>query len=394
MEFITSLLTPEDQDLLRFLSWPNGNLNEPLKEYRMVVHLFGATSSPSCANFALRKTAEDAKDQMAPAAVKAIMHNFYVDDCLLSVSDANQAVDLVRDLTTLCESGGFHLTKWMGNNRTVLASIPESERVKEVKDLDLEHDVLPDERVLGVNWCTDSEMFKVRINAKDTRGILSFVSAVYDPLGFLSPVILPAKMILQELCGRKVSWDEDIPADLALKSQRWILDLPKLHGFTVDRCLKPAGFGKVTSAQMHHQKLQMPLEESVFWSDSTTVLRYIASENVRFKTFVANRVSLIRDNTKPSQWMYVNTELNPANHSSRGMNADTFIKCQDWAGGPYFLKKDEKHWPVSPHIKEIQKDDAEVKAAVSVNATNAYENTLKLICHYSEWHRLTRAVPG
>ena len=57
-----------------------------------------------------------------------------------------------------------------------------------------------------------------------------------------------------------------------------------------------------------------------------------------------------------------------------------------------FLKKDEKHWPVSHHIKEIQKD-VEVKVAVSVNATNAYENTLnKLICHYSEWHRLTRAV--
>lgn len=54
---------PEDQDLLRFLWWPNGNLDEPLKEYKMVVHLFGATSSPSCANFALRKTAEDAKMQ-------------------------------------------------------------------------------------------------------------------------------------------------------------------------------------------------------------------------------------------------------------------------------------------------------------------------------------------
>lgn len=75
------------------------------------------------------------------------------------------------------------------------------------------------------------------------------------------------------------------------------------------------------------------------------------------------------------------------------MNADTSIRCQDWTGGPDFLKKDEKHWPVSPDIKEIQKDDVKVKAAVSVNATNAYKSTLnKFICHYSEWHRLTRAV--
>lgn len=99
------------------------------------------------------------------------------------------------------------------------------------------------------------------------------------------------------------------------------------------------------------------------------------------------------DNTKPSQWMYVNSKLNPTDHASRGMNADTFIKCQDWIGGPDFLKKDKKHWPVSPVVKKIQKDDVEVKAAVSVNATDAYENTLnKLICHYSEWHRLTRAI--
>ena len=41
-----------DRDLLRFLWWPNGNLDQELQEYRMTVHLFGAVSSPSCANFA------------------------------------------------------------------------------------------------------------------------------------------------------------------------------------------------------------------------------------------------------------------------------------------------------------------------------------------------------
>ena len=52
-----------------------------------------------------------------------------------------RAVDIIRDLTSLCESGGFHLTKWMSNSRTVLASIPETERAKEVKDLDLGHNL-------------------------------------------------------------------------------------------------------------------------------------------------------------------------------------------------------------------------------------------------------------
>jgi hypothetical protein len=47
----------EDCDMLRYLWWPNGNLNEEPVDYRMLVHIFGSLSSPSCANFALRKTA-------------------------------------------------------------------------------------------------------------------------------------------------------------------------------------------------------------------------------------------------------------------------------------------------------------------------------------------------
>jgi hypothetical protein len=48
-----------DQDLLRFLWWPDGNLKAEPQEYRMTVHLFGATSSPSCCNYALRRIAQD-----------------------------------------------------------------------------------------------------------------------------------------------------------------------------------------------------------------------------------------------------------------------------------------------------------------------------------------------
>lgn len=87
-----------------------------------------------------------------------------------------------QDLTALCESRGFHLLKWMSNNRGVLAYIPETEKAKEVKDLDLSDDALPGERVLPVNWCPESNVFKIRINARHMpqtrRGILSYVSAI------------------------------------------------------------------------------------------------------------------------------------------------------------------------------------------------------------------------
>ena len=90
-----------------------------------------------------------------------ILHKFYVDDCLASVATEEEAVSLYHDLKAICYNGGFLLTKWISNSRHVLAAIPEEQRVKEVKDLD--HDQLPVERVLGVQWCVQSDTFKFKI---------------------------------------------------------------------------------------------------------------------------------------------------------------------------------------------------------------------------------------
>ncbi|KAL7882927.1 hypothetical protein SRHO_G00005850 [Serrasalmus rhombeus] len=82
----------EDADLLRFLWWPAGDISQDLKEYRMTVHLFGATSSPSCANFALRKCAEDNRDRFGALGINTVLHNFYVDDCLKSAQKTKLCV--------------------------------------------------------------------------------------------------------------------------------------------------------------------------------------------------------------------------------------------------------------------------------------------------------------
>jgi len=66
--FFQVRVSEADCSYLRFLWWPDGNLESNLEEYQMVVHLFGAASSPSCSNFALRKTAED-NSQHFPKAV-------------------------------------------------------------------------------------------------------------------------------------------------------------------------------------------------------------------------------------------------------------------------------------------------------------------------------------
>ena len=130
-------VSKEDFDFLRFLWWPNGDIKQKLVEYRMVVHLFGAVSSPSCVTFALIKTAEDNQDRYPAEIINTIKTNFYVDDCLKSVDTEDQAMSLYDNLTEVCAKAGFKLTKWVSNCRTVLSLIPEEEKAKEVKTLDL-----------------------------------------------------------------------------------------------------------------------------------------------------------------------------------------------------------------------------------------------------------------
>ena len=166
----------EDRDLLRFLWWPKGDFTKKLEEHRMTLHHFGAVSSPSCANFAMRRNAEDHKHEFSPDVANTILRNLYVDDCLKSLSSSSAAVKHVADLRKLMSIGGFNSTKWASNDQQVLESIPLDERAKDVKELDLECDMLPTERALGMSWLVEADAlsFKVIIKEKPCtrRGIL------------------------------------------------------------------------------------------------------------------------------------------------------------------------------------------------------------------------------
>ena len=119
---------PKDYDALRFLWWQDGDLTQQPVEYRMVVHLFGSTSLPSCASFCLRKTALDNTGDFGHQVIDTVLKNFYVDDCLKTVSSKAVAVKLRIDLCHLLSRGGFRLTKWLCNDKDVLETIPKFKR--------------------------------------------------------------------------------------------------------------------------------------------------------------------------------------------------------------------------------------------------------------------------
>ena len=243
-----------DCDALRFLWWPNGDTTEQPRCYCMQVHLFGATSSPSCAAYALKRTADDNASLFEDEVVSTVKRNFYVDDCLKSVPTEDDAAKLALDLQSLMKMGGFRLTKWLSNSRKVLCAIPVSERAPSVVSLN-PCDALPSDRALGINWDVNEDKIKFMVKVADRpltrRGILSIVSSIFDPLGLVSPITLRAKTIIQQLCRKKLGWDAEIPQVHQNEWQSWLSTLPHLQNISVNRCFKPQGFGNIHNAQLH-----------------------------------------------------------------------------------------------------------------------------------------------
>ena len=116
--------------------------------------------------------------------------------------------------------------------------------------------MLPTERALGISWDTERDEFCFKVKAPDKkptrRNILSIASTVFEPLGFVSPFIMPAKLVLQNLCRAGNGWDDEVSGPDLSKWQKWLRDLPKLEQVYLPRCNMPTDFGDVVNRQLHH----------------------------------------------------------------------------------------------------------------------------------------------
>ena len=112
------------------------------------------------------------------------------------------------------------------------------------------------ERALGVQWHVTSDTFGFRIATKDKpptrRGILSVISSIYDPLGFVAPFHLSAKFLLKNLYRKQLGWDDLIPEEDLIRWKSWLEELPILEQFSIDRRFKPPSFGDIISCQLNH----------------------------------------------------------------------------------------------------------------------------------------------
>ena len=453
--FLQVRVPQEDRGALRLLWWNGGSNDGDVMEWQMAVHPFGATSSPFCAAMALRKSSEVSNLNDDSPVREFIERNFYVDDCLISLDSATEASRLANELTDVVNLAGFRLTRWSSNEPSALNGLHVEELSDAIRNMTLGNDLI--ERTLGLEWDVSNDQFRFLVKLPDRpatrRGILSCVSSLYDPLGLVAPILLPAKTLLQSFCRQSLGWDDEI-SETDLKLWRdWLGSLSNLRELRIPRCTRPAdsavgsppelhifsdaseiGYGiacyaryqvggesfrcsllmgkcrvaplksvsiprleltaatlAVKTASLLHRTLRNKLSRIVYWTDSMTVLYYITNRTSRYSTFVSNRLAIIHGSTKPDQWRYVKSELNPADYASRGIRPEE-SKFGVWVNGPDFLcsRGAESSCDSVPYDPP---SGCEFKAKHVFTSTLVGINQLdKILTRYSDWLRLLRAI--
>lgn len=180
-------------------------------------------------------------DQMSESLFR---RNFYVDDGLTSCPSNEEAIDLMRRTQDAMKRyGNLRLHKFESNREEVMKAFEPQDLAQDIYDLNLDKDQLV-QRSLGLRWNLSNDMFEFDIstNAKPLtrRGVLSTLNSLFDPLGFLSPVVICGKFILRDVVFETSNWDEPLLEHILTSSwETWSSTSKVLEDIHIPRVIVP-----------------------------------------------------------------------------------------------------------------------------------------------------------
>lgn len=428
------------QRMFQKILWRNKQ-SEQIREYQLSTVTFGMANAPYLAIRTLFQLANDSENEF-PIAANLIRNNFYVDDGMFGADSIGELCEQYTSLKKVLGSGGFNLRKWSTNCAKLREIIPERDLENPINKID------NSVKTLGISWVTTSDTLQVNVMIKSTKNVstkrelLSQMASLYDPLGWLAPTILKAKMLMQSVWLLRIDWDDQLPSELIgewikIRTQlieighfevpRWLLTTDcadiELHAFC-DASQK--GMAAVVYVRtIHNEKVAVSLLVSKYkvapikqltiprlelsaahilsklvkkvlestdtkfskiclYSDSRVTLDWINGNPKRWRTFVANKVIKINENVTKDHWNHVPTKVNPADCASRGLYPNE-LKIHDmWWNGPEFLRQSIV---AIPKETDIHGDDASAilkESVVEVMIGEVATNSLPQAATYGE----------
>ncbi|XP_011861541.1 PREDICTED: uncharacterized protein LOC105558453 [Vollenhovia emeryi] len=437
----------EDWDYQRIIWIDDSN---HLVTYCLTTVTYGLACAPYLALRTFEQLVQDEGTKF-PLAVSTLNKGRYVDDVFGGADSIEEASQIVEQLHRLCMAGGFPLQKWTSNHQDVLASIAPG---KQINATSLQIEETFQVNALGLIWqpSTDTFHFTWNLTATDVitkRSILSIVAKLFDPLGFLSPVIIQAKVLIQELWTINLGWDDPVPSHISQKWTHYLtqfqdmpnFSIPRWIGFKSDYKMEIHGFydasqkaiaaavyirtvnsdGHVNTTLLSSKTKVAPLKRQTIprlelagavlltklvscilavyeipdvpiylWTDSAITHTWLTNHPSRWKEFVHNRVCYVQETLPHARWNFVPGKDNPADLATRGLTPNQLLDELAWWTGPPWLSDHSSTWPKEPQ-KPHQSVHLEEKAVqVSTISTNMSTTLWDLIHRYSNLTRLSR----
>ena len=399
------MLAEEDKDFHRIL-WRERSA-EPMKHLRMTRVTYDLVPSSYHSIRALFVIAEELGDTVISTIYK---NDMYVDDLLSGCFYLKEVFQIQKDLIAALKTGGFDLRKWTSNKSELIKCLDKYYRESDDDSVIESKDYIV--KTLGASWLPNKDVFQFKVTIADDvpetkRAILSELTTLFDPLGWLSPVTFTLKVFMQNLWKLDVTWDTVLPSQIIENYQIIRSTLKFLENFSIDRqitqeiftddftfhvfcdaserayaaciyvrtvterCIKvkllvaktrvaPLKCLSIPRLELRAALLGATLVEAVkealsdlrfpelkffAWSDSTVVLSWLAQSPDKWKTFVRNRVSKIQDSLPGPCWRHIPTRENPADCASRGMMGNEIESKSLWWNGPSWLSQDKEKWP-------------------------------------------------
>ncbi|XP_047998132.1 uncharacterized protein LOC125235579 [Leguminivora glycinivorella] len=394
-------MTNEHINLQRII-WRDRPEDE-FESYELTTVTFGTAAAPFLAVRTLNQLADD-EEHTFPETAPVIKKSFYMDDLMVGNESVEETKKMCKEIKEILKRGGFKMQKWSSNSDEVLEYLKEDNSTRDTLEIKMDKII----KILGLTWNRHDDTFDITVNLPEMRSpitkrsILSDVARLFDPFGWLAPVIITAKVFIQKLWLSHLSWDDELQSDLAdewiryrkdlinlqnIKIQRWLNmtredDKVELHGFSdastqayaAVTYLKVVRGGTVYISiiasrskvaplkQLSVPKLELcaaallaelindvaellkiPKNKIFVWTDSMVVLAWLQSQPCRWKTFIANRTADITRLIDNDRWRHVQSADNPADIATRGITAHELSSQDLWWSGPEWLKRDQEY---------------------------------------------------
>ncbi|XP_065911263.1 uncharacterized protein [Dysidea avara] len=440
--FLHIKLHPSDRDFTRFL-WPSDpqSADNEFQSYRFTVVPFGASSSPFMLGAVLNLHLSKFPDEVA----KDMRDNIYVDNILSGCSTEEELLTYYSQSRDLMNQAKFNLRSWSTNGK----------HLQEITRQDKTSDPNTTVGILGLRWNTATDMISLsarKLPAVNTyvtkRDVLQASSQIFDPLGWMTPVTVKAKILLQEIWQTKLTWDEPLPDTIKDRWTATLVELRELPNLLIPRLYFPhnhpgtqidnifvfadastKAYGAVVYLSSNNRvclamsknrvapirsttlpRLELmaavtatrltefvcssiPQEKQLgvyFWTDSQIVLHWI-HKGTNPKPFIAHRVNEICKAFPAATWSFTPSGDNPADLLTRGLSTDQLKSSTLWTQGPGWLLN-RSAWPTwtPTSILHIQAEEASPSTPLVADTTESEPCILSIIdiSRYSSINRL------